>query len=421
MNKYSPSSPSNGSDKVSPASNVGDSMETSSPRSKLITNPTGQSRRSGGNPLLYTTTVGLRALHRRLCERKYQQIKKDEKNGYFVPKSSQILNNMYRIHDEIGRGAFGQVFRATSRSGEEVAIKILRRKKLFYRHGKQEVKLIQYLNQNDPDDNFSIVRLNSAFVHDGHVCIVFEMLSLNLYELLASTGFVGLSLNLIRKFAHSILKSLSFLRFHGVIHCDIKPENILLRKPKWSSLKIVDFGSSCCASDQTFYKYIQSRFYRSPEVLLELGYDYQIDIWGLGCVLMELHTGHPLFPGKNEADQLSEICRILGPAPGSMIARCQKWGTFYNYENQKFTLKNAKPRSSLKTEILPAMQRRKEQPQHGSRNYDIFLDFIRKLLVFNPEERLTAVEAMKHPFFTQWNAVPQNHFPDSTETVSMET
>jgi dual specificity tyrosine-phosphorylation-regulated kinase 1 len=137
------------------------------------------------------------------------------------------------------------------------------------------------------------------------------MLSLNLYELLKNTQFDGVSLNLIRKFAKQILRALQFLagRNVDVIHCDLKPENILLRHPKRSGIKVIDFGSSCRSNNQ-MYSYIQSRFYRSPEVLLGLPYTVAIDVWSLGCILVEMHTGEPLFSGSDQFDQMRKIVKV---------------------------------------------------------------------------------------------------------------
>lgn len=147
--------------------------------------------------------------------------------------------------------------------------------------------------------------MKEYFKHKNHLCIVFEMLSYNLYELLSITQFTGVSLHLVRKFAYQILTALAFLSTDAVrvIHADLKPENILLKNPKRSAVKLIDFGSSC-TSGQALYKYIQSRYYRSPEVILGLPYSYPIDMWSLGCILVEMHIGDPLFNGKNEADQL---------------------------------------------------------------------------------------------------------------------
>ncbi len=155
------------------------------------------------------------------------------------------------------------------------------------------------------------VRLLTHFMYRNHQCLVFEMLSLNLYELLKNTQFGGVSLNLIRKFAKQVLKALAFLARKDVdiIHCDLKPENILLRHPKKSGVKVIDFGSSC-RSNKRMYSYIQSRFYRSPEVMLGLPYAVSIDMWSLGCILAEMHTGEPLFSGSNQFDQMQKIVKV---------------------------------------------------------------------------------------------------------------
>jgi len=127
-------------------------------------------------------------------------------------------------------------------------------------------------------------------------------------------------LSLIRKFSRHLLKSLEFLSRSDVdiIHCDLKPENILLKNPRRSAIKLIDFGSSCYLNKRA-YSYIQSRFYRSPEVLLGLPYTQKIDMWSLGCVCVEMHTGEPLFGGANQADQICRIVDILGMPPASMI------------------------------------------------------------------------------------------------------
>ena len=97
---------------------------------------------------------------------------------------------------------------------------------------------------------------------------------------------------------------------------DLRPENLLLDPTGY--LKIVDFGSSCQLG-QRIYQYIQSRFYRSPEVLLGIPYDLAIDMWSLGCILVEMHTGEPLFSGANEVDQMNKIVEVLGLPPKHVL------------------------------------------------------------------------------------------------------
>ena len=90
-----------------------------------------------------------------------------------------------------------------------------------------------------------------------------------------------------------------FLEERKVIHCDLKPENILCVDDACQTLKVVDFGSGCLAHEQV-YTYVQSRYYRAPEVIMRIPYSEKVDIWSLGCILAELYTGEPLFPGNNE-------------------------------------------------------------------------------------------------------------------------
>jgi len=108
------------------------------------------------------------------------------------------------------------------------------------------------------------------------------VLKLNYYQ--------GLHSTFLHSVAFSILKSLTFLSKHRIIHTDIKPDNILLKKTGKYEIKLIDFGSSCF-SNEKLYSYIQSRYYRSPEIILGLGYDVQIDMWSFGCLIVELYKG----------------------------------------------------------------------------------------------------------------------------------
>jgi dual specificity protein kinase YAK1 len=140
---------------------------------------------------------------------------------------------------------------------------------------------------------------------------VFELLSVNLYELIKQNHFRGLSTNLVRVFTAQLLDALTVMNEARIIHCDLKPENVLLKNLESPTLKVIDFGSAC-HEVQTMYTYIQSRFYRSPEVLIGLPYTSAIDMWSVGCIAAELFLGLPLFPGSSEYNQLSRIIEMLG-------------------------------------------------------------------------------------------------------------
>jgi len=248
---------------------------------------------------------------------------------------------------------------------------------------------------------------------------VFELLSSNLYDVLQKTKFKGLSLSLIRKIAYQVLTSLYFLSPSGtnIIHSDLKPENILLREPTKSGVKIIDFGSSCRRNEQ-IYTYIQSRFYRAPEVILGLPYSQAIDMWSLGCILVELHTGEPLFPGDNETHQLGIISEVFGMVPNSMILASPKANLYFQQTSKRtYTLKSSYAENIGKRSLASILGattggpdgRWKDTPGHEPEHYQRFIDLLNRMLTFNPDERIKPMKALHHPFFTaehNWCDVP---------------
>jgi dual specificity tyrosine-phosphorylation-regulated kinase 1 len=186
----------------------------------------------------------------------------DDENYDYIIRSEELFANRYVLKERIGKGSFGQVVSAfDKKENSMVAIKIIKSKKPFFNQAQTEKELLMHISKSRGNNDFNLVELNDHFVYKNHQCLVFEMLSFNLYDLLKNTRFKGVSLNLIRKFSRQILMSLEFLSKPDIdiIHCDLKPENILLRHPRRSALKLIDFGSSCF-SNKKMYTYIQSRF-----------------------------------------------------------------------------------------------------------------------------------------------------------------
>ena len=365
----------------------------------------------------------------------------DDENYDYIIRNGELFNERYVVSTIIGKGSFGQVVKAyDTLASDYVAIKIIKSKKPFLQQAKTEIELLQFLNEMDPSDAACIVRLQESFLFRGHQCLVFEMLSYNLYDLLRHTNFKGVSLHLIRKFGKQILKALTFLSLKdiAVIHCDLKPENILLRHPKRSAIKLIDFGSSCRVG-QTIYSYIQSRFYRSPEVLLGCPYDTTIDMWSLGCLLVEMHTGEPLFSGQDEPDQVVKIYELLGEPPAAMIQSGTKGFKYFrpstsagnpNGFELRDSARTVRPRSLneiLGVDVGGPDGRRLHEPGHSVTEYLKLKDLIMKMLTcapraaalaaaparrpprvtrapatwrrYDPEKRITPFEAVNHSFF----------------------
>jgi len=236
----------------------------------------------------------------------------------------------YEVLNPLGKGSFGQVVRSYDfKTNNCVALKMVRNKKRFHHQALVEVKILEHLRERDLESTSNVVHMMDYFYFRNHLCITFELLSINLYEFIKNNNFQGVSLGLIRRFAIQLLAALRFLRKLHIIHCDLKPENVLLKNPTKSGIKVIDFGSSCF-EDERVYTYIQSRFYRSPEVILGHSYDTAIDMWSFGCILAELYTGYPLFPGENEVEQLACIMEIFGVPPMKILDGAPRIKMFFD-------------------------------------------------------------------------------------------
>jgi dual specificity tyrosine-phosphorylation-regulated kinase 1 len=150
----------------------------------------------------------------------------DDENHDYVIKQGEKFLDRYEIDSLIGKGSFGQVVKAFDMETRcHVAIKIIKNKKPFLHQAQIEVRLLETMNATDLEDKYHVVKLKHHFMWRNHLCLVFELLSYNLYDLLRNTNFRGVSLNLTRKFAQQIATALLFLSWPelNIIHCDLKP------------------------------------------------------------------------------------------------------------------------------------------------------------------------------------------------------
>jgi len=214
-------------------------------------------------------------------------------------------------------------------------MKIIKNKKAHNCQALIELRILEFLNNKvDVNDNYHIIRKFDHFYFKNHLCIVFELLNENLYELLKQNYFQGLSLNSIRFILKQILEALLQLQKADLIHCDLKPENILLKIEKEKDnkneilIKVTDFGSACFKNN-TFFSYIQSRYYRAPETIVGFPYSLEIDMWSLGCIAAELYLGEPIFPGSSEFDQLYKIVSFIGCIPNYMLKNGKNTNKYY--------------------------------------------------------------------------------------------
>ncbi|KAL2408307.1 DYRK-family kinase pom1 [Exophiala dermatitidis] len=323
----------------------------------------------------------------------------DERGDYNIVEGDHLAYR-YEVVDLLGKGSFGQVVRCVDhKTGILVAVKIIRNKKRFHQQALVEVNILQKLKEWDPEKKHSVVNFDQSFYFRGHLCISTDLLGMNLYEFIKAHDFRGFSLKLIRRFTKQLLQSLILLHQHKVIHCDLKPENILLAHPVHSEIKVIDFGSSCFENEKV-YTYIQSRFYRSPEVILGMSYGMPIDMWSLGCILAELYTGYPIFPGENEQEQLACIMEVFGPPEKHLIEKSSRKKLFFD--------SMGKPRLTVSSKGKRRRPSSKDLRQVLKCDDEAFLDFIAKCLKWDPSRRMTPHEANKHEFITGVKASSTN-------------
>ncbi|KAE8361301.1 hypothetical protein BDV27DRAFT_147912 [Aspergillus caelatus] len=316
----------------------------------------------------------------------------DDDRGDYNIVIGDHLAYRYEVIDVLGKGSFGQVLRCVDhKTGGLVAVKIIRNKKRFHQQALIEVNLLQKLKEWDPHRRHSVVNFTQSFYFRGHLCISTELLGMNLYEFIKAHDFKGFSVKLIRRFTKQILSTLVLLHTKKVIHCDLKPENILLVHPMSSEIRVIDFGSSCFENEKV-YTYIQSRFYRSPEVILGMSYGMPIDMWSLGCILAELYTGYPIFPGENEQEQLACIMEVFGPPEKHLIEKSTRKKLFFD--------SLGKPRLTVSSKGRRRRPSSKELRQVLKCDDEAFLDFISRCLRWDPSRRLSPHDALRHEFLT---------------------
>uniref|UniRef100_A0A7N8WTB7 dual-specificity kinase n=1 Tax=Mastacembelus armatus TaxID=205130 RepID=A0A7N8WTB7_9TELE len=331
----------------------------------------------------------------------------DDDQGSYIHVPHDHIAYRYEVLKVIGKGSFGQVVKAFDHKLQShVALKMVRNEKRFHRQAAEEIRILEHLRKQDKDSSMNVIHMLENFTFRNHICMTFELLSMNLYELIKKNKFQGFSLPLVRKFAHSILQCLDLLYKNRIIHCDLKPENILLKQQGRSGIKVIDFGSSCF-EHQRVYTYIQSRFYRAPEVILGSRYGMPIDMWSLGCILAELLTGYPLLPGEDEADQLACIIELLGMPSQKLLDASKRAKNFVSSKGYpRYCTVTTLPDGT--TVLNGGRSRRgKVRGPPGSKDWSaalkgcddpLFLDFLKQCLEWDPSIRMTPSQALRHPW-----------------------
>ncbi|TGZ52054.1 Uncharacterized protein DBV15_05039 [Temnothorax longispinosus] len=319
------------------------------------------------------------------------------------------MTNQYEVLEFLGRGTFGQVVKCWKKGTSDiVAIKILKNHPSYARQGQIEVSILSRLSQENADE-FNFVRAYECFQHKSHTCLVFEMLEQNLYDFLKQNKFSPLPLKYIRPILQQVLTALLKLKQLGLIHADLKPENIMLVDPMRQPyrVKVIDFGSASHVSKAVCNTYLQSRYYRAPEIILGLPYCEAIDMWSLGCVVAELFLGWPLYPGSSEYDQIRYISQTQGLPTEHMLNNASKTTKFF-YRDMDSTY----PFWRLKTP-------EEHEAETGIKSKEARKYIFNCLDDIGQERRITPGEALNHAFVTLSHLVDYAHCNNVKASVQM--
>uniref|UniRef100_A0A3Q3K3Q9 Protein kinase domain-containing protein n=1 Tax=Monopterus albus TaxID=43700 RepID=A0A3Q3K3Q9_MONAL len=293
----------------------------------------------------------------------------------------------YVIQAFLGEGSFGKVAKCLNlRNNETVAIKI-HKSHLSNDDIEQEVAMLQALRAVDPDKN-NLVRFIDSFDCQNCYCLAFEMLDKSLWDLMMDRRLTPLTLNEIRPITQQLLVAFHALKGLGIIHTDLKADNIMLvnHQDQPFKVKLIDFGLALPASKARIGMTMQIRSFRAPEVFLGLPISEAIDMWGLGCVMAFLYFSNYLFSHSSSYKTMKDICQMVGDTGDDSEDDCYRRSVAERYRD--FNLGGAVKAYMTMEDAL--------EYEDGME----FLDFLKRLLHLDGERRLTPIQALQHNFIT---------------------
>ncbi|XP_061704517.1 probable myosin light chain kinase DDB_G0279831 isoform X1 [Cydia pomonella] len=339
---------------------------------------------------------------------------KDDKDGHLVYWPGYVMGARYKIIDTLGEGTFGKVVEVKDLEMEHrMALKIIKNVEKYREAAKLEINVLEKLAEVDPDCKNLCVKMLDWFEYHGHMCIAFEMLGQSVFDFLKDNNYQPYPLEQVRHIAYQLVYSVLFLHDNKLTHTDLKPENILfvdsdyevlsvyasskkkhdLRRVKRSDVRLIDFGSA--TFDHEHHSTIVStRHYRAPEVILELGWSQPCDVWSIGCIMFELHLGITLFQTHDNREHLAMMERILGPIPYRMA---RKTRTKYFYHGKLDWDEKSSAARYVRENCKPLLR----YQQSNSEEHRQLFDLITRMLEYEPSQRITLREALKHPFFSK--------------------
>jgi dual specificity protein kinase YAK1 len=349
----------------------------------------------------------------------------DNEHGDLIVAEGDVIPSpncqAWRVVDRLGQGQFGQVFRVVEivRSEHQVphtfAMKVSRSQYRFRRQAESEAGILRHILQGASDEEKLLFsNYYSSFLHREHYIILMELLSHNLLSHIESRNYKGLPLSSVQTAARQLFQSLALMKRCQIVHGDLKPENIVSSDGSANHFKVIDFGSARRIGEPGA-QYIQSRYYRAPEVVLRKPYSCPIDMWSVGCILGEMFTGLPLFGGQSEIQLLDMIIMLVGPIPLGLIQESPRYLDFFLADGtlkseaqycrehgtqpaQRYTYLTANNLTDLILQFPRPRLRSPTDRQRIRERRALLLDLLQRTFIYDPLSRITPEEALGHPF-----------------------
>ncbi|KAL8452556.1 hypothetical protein Emag_002231 [Eimeria magna] len=417
--------------------------------------PEGRSRREGGAT---GGTGSKKSQHQqqqqrqgsRKSERKQHKDSNRDEITHFSWEPGMWLNDRYRVLAKLGDGTFGRVLKcADVKLQTHVAIKVVRDVARYTSAARIEAEILREVNRKDRRRESHCVSLLDAFMHhQRHMCLVFECLGKSLYDVLLENKYRGFYVADIIHVARQGLMALSFMRDCKLAHTDLKVGcsivlylSIISRdqfdraavhdkcmciffskprvcvppyphsgseddgsapflRPASMQVKIIDFGSATFEDDY-HSSLINTRQYRAPEVILDIGWDMASDMWSLGCILMELYTGDVLFRTHEHLEHLAMIERIVEPFPREMLVKAQKGaGKGYVTVDGRGVARLRWPEAATSQSSIERVRNCVPLEELVLPHHRPLAEFVRYLLQTDPNKRPEPQEALRHSIFS---------------------
>jgi mitogen-activated protein kinase 15 len=299
----------------------------------------------------------------------------------------KAVTSRYEVIQKIGKGAYGVVWKAL----DKVTHQTVALKKIFgaFRNStdsQRTYREICFLKQVQGNPHIVELLAVHKAANNLDLYVVFEILESDVHSVIRA----GILMDVHKRYiVWQMVAALKYLHSRRLIHRDLKPSNLLINSD--SSVKLCDFGlaRTFTEGDQSqavMTDYVSTRWYRAPELIIGSNHYHEgVDMWAVGCIVGELYGGKPIFPGTSTIDQMERVVAFTGPPSASDIASMHSEFA----ETMIANLTYCQPRMTLKQKLPMA-------------DADA-IDFMQKLLVFNPDNRMPVTAALEHPFLAQFH------------------